>query len=402
MKRLIPDLERAAAIPHDSLRRCEAHNMVDCINCFRKPFEPSCEGIKILAERHKHPTYSRLKDSSVEVAATKKVSRKQAPIKVVVKPKTDDESISPSILPSSRHTNKTELLKPEPLCPHNGISIGGVLICEKCLRDTIKDPVQLADEKGRLFGNAILSVCKKSAFRHRVISESIDDCTIVAVLEILKSKNQKAILKARDPGAMVYTIACRAIKKLYRRGRSVVALSVGQMNFGSEKSNDKDFSVTSRLDYLDGKMRFGVDQDSGWTSDSSTGACVEGWVADNSAFAGRSQDEWAQLCYERARTIPGIGLLWNKENWTRLHVALDEAKKLLPIKPFSVWLVIDMRIGFSQGMKQQTWAAIAEQVSPSWKRVTERQVRYAYDQGLATMKAHLLSMLMPVRERATP
>ncbi len=310
-----------------------------------------------------------------------------AEIKVAPRPfivKLDDETTSSSPTTSTRKIEP----KPELVCPHSGIFIGGTLICAECLHERIPDKEQRAEEEQRLLGIAVLAICKQAAFRNKLSSVLVEDCLMTAVLELIRPQNQRKILaaEAKNPGGLAYTIASRAIQKLYRR-KSVADLSVGQMNFGS---GDEDFSVSSRLDYLHGISRFGTNQDSGGTSDSSTG------VAGDSVLVSEEQIEWAAYCYERVRVFPGIKLLWTDENLKRLRIVLDEAKAILPTKPFSVWLIIDMKIGFSQGMTQYTWEEIAKQVSSSWKPVTERQVRYAYDQGLAVMKAHLISKLLPV------
>jgi hypothetical protein len=307
---------------------------------------------------------------------------KAAPRPFIVK--LDDET---TVSSPAAPTRKIEP-KPELVCPHSGIFIGGTLICVECLCERIPDKAQRAEEEQRLFGVAVLAICKQAAFKNKLASIPVEDCLMTAALELIRPQNQKKILAAetKNPGGLAYTIATRAIQKLYRR-KSVADLSVGQMNFGS---GDEDFSVSSRLDYLHGIRRFGTNQDIGGTPDSSTG------VASDSVLVSEEQIEWAACCYQRVRVFPGIKLLWTDENLKRLRVVLDEAKAILPTKPFSVWLIIDMKIGFSQGMTQYTWEEIAKQVSSSWKPVTERQVRYAYDQGLAAMKAHLISKLLPV------
>jgi len=307
------------------------------------------------------------------------VFRKEPPRPFIVKP--DDENVPSVSTPSSVVLSPPQ---PEPICPHNGIYFGGVAICGECLRDRRGkgvDEKQLAQETENLFGLAVLHTCNRVARKNLVRSVPLDDCVMTAALALVNPKSKKQILTAKNPEAMAYTIAKRAIQKLYRGGKSVKSLAVSQIAVANDEGQD--LSVSDAIGLL---------------------AEPQWQKGDRAAFNSvkmtrKVYDAWAERCYERVRVFPGIKLLWTDENLNRLRMVLDEAKKLLPTRPFSHWIVISMKIGYD--MPAHTWSQIAEQVSPSWKRLTERQVQYAYNEGLKMMKTHLLSKLLPVPEKAS-
>jgi hypothetical protein len=244
--------------------------------------------------------------------------------------------------------------KPERVCPHGGIHLGKIIVCAECGRAD-------ADE---LFGLAILYMAHRAARRVFVATNEMDDCVMTAVMALNTPKSRTEILRAKEPDAMAMTIAKRAIIKMYRRGRSVQSMPVGWMNFPLQ-SDKEEASTNTRLGVLG-----------------------------DAISASEAKQKWQEACYERVRTFPGIGLLWNEKNLNRIQIVLDEAKRGLQTTPFSVWKIISMRLGLGEGMKEHDWREIAEQVS-SWKTVNERQVRYAYQQGLQYMKSHLINSLMP-------
>lgn len=244
--------------------------------------------------------------------------------------------------------------KPERVCPHGGIYLGGMALCGECEQR----------DANELFGLAVLYTARKAARKIQVVTSTVDDCVMTAVMALVYPKNKTKILKANNPDAMAYTIAERAIKRLYRSG-SVKSMSVGKMSFENIENDDLAETTSQKLEYLDGMVQ--VQQE---------------------------KQHWADACYERARVFPGIGLLWTEKNLNRLQIVLDEAKRLLPTKTFSHWIVINMRLGLSEGMQEHTWEEIAEQVT-TFKEITERMVRYAYNEGLKSIKAHLINSLMP-------
>jgi hypothetical protein len=246
--------------------------------------------------------------------------------------------------------------KPERTCPHGGIYLGSTALCAECEQTDVDE----------LFGLAVQHTARKAAQKIRVVTSTMDDCFMTAVLALVHPKNRMRILKANSPDAMAYRIAEKAIMKLFR-SRSAKAMPVGWMEFSDDENvaDDKTETTSQRIEALDGMIQ-----------------------------VQEEKQKWANACYERARVFPGIGLLWTEKNLNRLQIVLDEAKKLLATKPYSLWMVINMRLGLSEGMIEHKWEDIAEQVS-TWKPLTVRQVKYAYEQGLRSMKAHLVNTLMP-------
>ena len=245
--------------------------------------------------------------------------------------------------------------KPERMCPHGGIILGGITICVECDRTNNQD---------NLFGLAVLHVCRKAAMKVRVATSTIDDAMMTAVMALIAPKNRMSVLRAKEPDAMAMLIAKRAIMRMYRRGRSVQSIPVAWMHFPLQPDKEE-ASTNTRLSELSDRLVVSEDA-----------------------------QRWQQACYERVRTFPGIGLLWNNKNLNWLQIVLDEAKRGLQTTPFSVWTIISMRLGLGEGMNEHDWQEIADQVS-SWKTVNERQVRYAYQQGLQFMRVHILNSLVP-------
>jgi hypothetical protein len=236
---------------------------------------------------------------------------------------------------------------PEALCPHGGIYIGGIAICQLC---SSGDPKELV-------GTAFLYICKKAARIIKVSSETQDDATSTALLELAQPKNEKRITSATSPSAMAMKIAQDAIRKMYR-SRSVQALPVSQWNLIEE-------SVSGRLEYL------------------------TDYVPDADGNT-RADEQWHQEILDRITAFPGIDLLWTSENLRWLQTTIDEARESLPKRPFSYWLVIDMRLGYSRDMDENTWPEIANILN-----ITEPKARYAYRKARAMMKNYILERLTP-------
>jgi len=144
-------------------------------------------------------------------------------------------------------------------------------------------------------------------------------------------------------------------------------MPVGMMKFGSPGDDSDPLETTSqRLEYFDAIRQIS-----------------------------EQKEDWGRQCYERAREFPGLNLVWTEENFNRLQRAIDSGRRKLPKRPFDAWLVIDMRLGLSEEMKEHGWQEIANHFSSPWKRMTPRQAKYAYDTALTFLKSHLIKTLVP-------
>lgn len=92
-----------------------------------------------------------------------------------------------------------------------------------------------------------------------------------------------------------------------------------------------------------------------------------------------------------------MNLVWNEKSFLRLQEALDEARRELPSQPVSYWRVVDMRLGYSQGMGEHGWQEIADHVSPPWKPISERTIRRIYQDALDRMRVSMVKKLLPCR-----
>lgn len=240
-------------------------------------------------------------------------------------------------------------LVPEEACPHGGLFLHDVPVCGIC-------------SDGEQIGLALLHIARKLSYKIPVASATPEDVMMVSVLAMVA--NQKKILSAREPGALAHTIGKRAVLKMYRP-KSLVAIAVGKMKLYDDEDTKLE-QTSQKLEFLD-QQRVLAEQD----------------------------EQWAAECYERARTFPGIDLVWTAKNFERLQEAIEDGKRDLPSTPIDQWRVIDMRLGLSEGMKEHGWQEIADVIAPSWKPIPEHQVRRAYHAGLAFLKTHLIKTLVP-------
>jgi hypothetical protein len=269
-------------------------------------------------------------------------------------------NIKPEALPPSSLiplvTTPTEVIHnpppavvPEEVCPHGGVLLGDKPVCGIC-------------SDGEQIGLALLHLARKLSYSIPVASAAPEDVMMTAVLAMVA--NQKKILSAREPGALAYTIGKRAVLKMYRP-KSVVALAVGKMQMYDEEGG--------KLEKTSWKLEF----------------------LDQQRVQREEAARWANECYERARTFPGLNLVWNAKNFERLQEAIDEARRELPSTPVDYWRVIDMRLGYSKGMREFGWQEIADTLSPSWKPIGEWRVRRVYNEALALMRDSLVEKLLP-------
>jgi hypothetical protein len=211
----------------------------------------------------------------------------------------------------------------------------------------------------------MLHACYRAAKQIKVLSSTLDDCAMTAMLELSDPGNEKKILTAKSPDAMAMTIAKRAIMKLFRQ-RSVKALPASRFSFP-----DNVMTTNTRLEWLDAH----------------TG---EGIVAKTT----RTDEAWSEECLDRIKTIPGVDLLWTAENIQWVRNTIDEARISLPTKPFSYWLVIDMALGLSPDMDDEmSWGDIARTLSSSGRVVEEWEVQAAYRRGRKIFKTAFLEKL---------
>jgi hypothetical protein len=263
------------------------------------------------------------------------------------------EAASPSLVPTLVTTpnevihNPPTAVVPEAICPNGGVLIGDEPVCGIC-------------SDGEQIGLALLHLSRKLSHVIPVRSSTPEDVMMVAVLAMVA--NQKKILAAREPGALAWTIGKRAVQKMYRP-KSAPSMGESQMTLPDIPEMETSFQ---RLDFLD-----------------------------NPRVQRELDREWMESCYERARTFPGLNLVWNAKNFDRLQEAIDEARRELPTEPINYWFVVDMRLGYSKGMGEHGWQEIADTLAPSWKRIGEWQVRRIYSAALARMRDSLVQKLLP-------
>jgi len=256
--------------------------------------------------------------------------------------------------------NPLSAVIPERVCPHGGVYFHDMCVCGVC-----------GGDDDNLFGLAVMHVARKTAYKVPVTSDvfTFDDVVMTCATALVA--NRKRILTAKNPTALAFTIAHRAALKLYR-SRSVKTMAVGRMKFESGEETQHLETTTQRLEYLDALRQYSEEQ-----------------------------EQWARQCYERARVFPGLNLMWTAENFDRLQEAIESGRRQLPLHPFDVWRVIDMRLGLSEGMEEHSWKDLASSVSRPWDHVTvtARQAKYAYDSGLKFLKVHLMRTLVPDTEK---
>jgi hypothetical protein len=236
----------------------------------------------------------------------------------------------------------------EQTCPHGGLLLHKIPVCGHCNPEAL--------------GLAILHIARKVSRQIRFATITTDD--IFGVVALALYSNHKKILTAQNPTALAFTIAHRAAKKAWLN-RSVSAMAVGGMNGFIDDEGNTIESTTGKLEYLDGLNK------------------IE-----------ELDEKYRYKCYLKARTLPGLGLLWTDENFRRLRLAIDEGKRLLPKKPCDVWLLIDMRLGLSEGMEEYGWQEIADRLSPTWDKLSPRRCRDLYDCGLGSLRNHIILALV--------
>ena len=239
----------------------------------------------------------------------------------------------------------------ESVCPHGGSLLGNVFVCGVC-------------SNGEQIGLGLMHIARMIAWKIPVATAPWEDVMMTAVLAMLPS--QKKILSARNPSGLAYTIGLRAVLKMYRH-KSVLSFPVGKMKMRDEDGGKLE-TTTEKLEFLNQQR-----------------------VRDE------EQAAWAAECYERARTFPALNLVWNEKSFLRLQEALDEARRELPSQPVSYWRVVDMRLGYSQGMGEHGWQEIADHVSPPWKPISERTIRRIYQDALDRMRVSMVKKLLPCR-----
>jgi hypothetical protein len=235
----------------------------------------------------------------------------------------------------------------EPTCPHGGLLLHKVPVCGHC------NPHAL--------GLAILHIARKVSQQIRYATITPED--IVGVVALALYSNHKKILTAQNPTALAFTIARRAAKKAWLN-RSVNAMAVGGMDFKDDDGNAIE-GTTGKLEHLDGLNQLA-----------------------------ELDEKYRRECYLKAHTLPGLDLLWNDANFRRLQLAIDDGKRLLPKNPCDVWLLIDMRLGLSEGMAEYGWQEIADQLSPPWDKLSPRRCRDLYDRALGLLRDHIIRSLV--------
>jgi hypothetical protein len=277
-------------------------------------------------------------------------------------PVTFDESLPADVQQPARDANlPIPLEKP---CPHGGIFINGVPRCGLCFQQKGGGS---PEESFNLFVMSLYGVCEKAAKKHWQWAGSIplQDRWHHMICALLEPKNLRQLLTAKKPEALAYSIAQRRLIDLERSPVYWKEWNVSQLKFGNR--------------YPDGDGNEATDEE-----------CLDTIVVEK-----KLSQEWAQECYERARILPGVNLLWTQENLQRLRITLDEAQRRLPTYPFSVSMAIKLHIGFFPETGKYTFEDVARWASEGGKIITPRQARYAIQNGLDDMKRHLLQTLVP-------
>jgi hypothetical protein len=248
------------------------------------------------------------------------------------------------------------------MCPHDGQYFKGIPMCGTCLHDSSgkygESDVALA------FGKQLDDICKMVAFRgHHREFKAIPASDRKSICFMAIWKNLLTIFKARNPFGLAYTIADRALTAEERKSHYWKEWRVDDLKLKlSGPEADQPRSEDEKLSYL-------RQESSEWD---------EG-----------SEDE-------SVRIFPGAKLLWTKNNVKRLMDLAAEAMGKLPSWPFSHAEAIKLRSGFNGGA-EIPWSALVKHFDDSrnGRPVTERQVRYAVQQGLSAIRDHILGRLTP-------
>jgi hypothetical protein len=268
-----------------------------------------------------------------------------------IKPETLSPPVPLLTTPTEIILNPPAAAMSESVCPHGGVMLGDIFVCGICGGE---DQI----------GLGLMHIARMISWKIPVATATWEDVMMTAVLAMIP--NQKKILSARNPSGLAYRIGQRAVFKMYRP-KSVLAFPVGKMKLYDENGGKLETS-TQKLEFLDQQR-----------------------VRDE------EQEQWAADCYERSRTFPALNLVWTERNFQRLQEAIDDARKELPTTPVSWWMVLDMRLGYSQGMGEHGWQEIASTLSPPWKPISERAVRRIHQAALDQMRISLVNKLLPCR-----
>lgn len=226
-------------------------------------------------------------------------------------------------------------------CRHGGFKIGNILVCGKC-----------GDPEHQL-GLAILYIAKKVAFE--VTGKTFTSDGVVGAVSLVLWLTREQIVHANNPGGLAFTIGRRAALRLYRNGRSVPAMAVGQMDFPADDDGKILETNTQRIDYLAGENEV--------------------------------EDGWQAACSARGRTFPYLGLVMNAANFLLLQAVIEEAKRKISL---NVWNVIELRLDLYDDVGEcLTWREISKLTPFNFNDLPE-----VYRQGLAVIRDHIVKRLM--------
>jgi hypothetical protein len=267
------------------------------------------------------------------------------------------DSAALTVAPS---TPRVATLADHYVCPHGGQYFKGIPMCGACLHDSSGKYSE--SDKALAFAKHLDDICTMVAFKehHRYFKAiPVNDRKSICFTAIWKNLVQ--IFKAnKNPFGMAYTIADRALTAEERKLCYWREWRVDDMNFSKTKADDdQPLSEDEKLSYLKQEVDEGFEDES-------------------------------------VRIFPDAKLLWTRGSIDKLMSLADEAMSKLPSWPFSHAEAIRLRSGFTGG-REIPWPALAKHFDDTryGRPVTERQIRYAVQNGLLEIRIHILRRLTP-------
>lgn len=241
--------------------------------------------------------------------------------------------------PGAKQSDKPEKQNVGPTCRHGGVIVMGIEACGICNPEAM--------------GFALVHLARKVSRQFRGLNPSDVEGAVALALFLQAAEIQRA----DNPTALANTIAFCAGRKLYRAPGGITADEAVE-------------STPEKLGALGKVARYEM------------------------------AESWRAKCYAAMETFPGLpNVLRNPANYQLIEEAIAEARDSLPTEPVDVWLVVDLRTGYS-GLRERNFTEIAKMVSVGGQRITPREVGRAYKDGLAAIKEHIVRRLLPLTTKA--
>jgi len=315
-------------------------------------------------------------------------------------------------------TKDTEMpVGPQKMCKHGGLYRGDIPLCGECFRQPNNGLTP--DQEFAAFLSSLSDVCKRVIFGkqcHRDFRNmSFEEKWRYAFTVITLPKNLLKLLdkKTKNPLGLAYSMAHRRLLDYYRSAefkrimeRNSREITVSQMNLPRCDWDEElqKSSLSNKLDWLSGQAAaLSVERDTPEEYFSRDDYEVEGTdqrsrvykkIETQLALAGALEES------NNVRIFPGVKLLWNKENITRLMHITEDALAKLPKTPYDHSVMIKLRSNAYGGKLDRKqgwdWPALSKWASDrQGKNVTEKQVRYAFERGTLEVRTAIFQHLTP-------